>query len=78
MKVDITDNILVPKHTVLTDKEKKELLESYHISLAELPKILKTDAAIKHLSPKTGDIIIVIRESPTAGEAFFYRVIVSA
>ena len=74
---DITKHILVPKHTVLSDKEKKETLEKYHVSLAELPKIPKNDAAIKHLNAKIGDIIKILRNSHTAGESVFYRVVVS-
>jgi len=77
VKIDITQHILVPKHTIVSDKEKKEILEKHKVTLEELPKILKTDAAIKDLKPKNGDVVKVIRKSPTAGEALFYRVVVS-
>jgi DNA-directed RNA polymerase subunit H len=40
-----------------------------------LPKILKTDAAIRELDAKPGDVIKVVRVSPTAGESVFYRVV---
>ncbi len=76
-KVDITKHILVPNHTVLSQKEKKALFEDYKITEEELPKILKNDAAIKHLKPKPGDVIKIVRESPTAGESLFYRVVVN-
>ena len=74
---DVSKHILVPVHTKLNDKEKKELLEKYHVSLKELPKIRKKDPAIAHLNAKEGDIIKVIRNSPTAEEAVFYRGVVN-
>lgn len=76
-KFKIEEHILVPKHSKLNDKEKKDLLEKYDISLKELPRVLKKDPAIKSLSPKVGDIIKIIRKSPTAGEAIFYRYVVN-
>ena len=76
-KVDISKHVLVPKHILVSDKEKKDLLEKYHILIEDLPKILKNDPAIKHLSPKSGDVIKIIRKSPTAGESLFYRVVVN-
>ena len=71
--VDITKHLLVPKHAKISDKEKKELLEQYAISVEELPKILTKDAAVKPLNAKPGDVIKISRKSPTAGEAVFYR-----
>ncbi|TKJ16951.1 DNA-directed RNA polymerase subunit H [Candidatus Woesearchaeota archaeon B3_Woes] len=76
-KFKIEEHILVPKHSKLNDKEKKNLLEKYNITLKELPRILKKDPAISPLSPKIGDVIKIIRKSPTAGEAIFYRYVVN-
>ncbi len=76
-KYDIRKHILVPEHSKLNEKEKKELLQKYHISLMELPKIRKDDPAIAHLGAKQGDVIKVIRKSPTAGEIAFYRGVVN-
>jgi len=75
---NVTKHLLVPKHAKLSDKEKNELFERYNASETELPKILKTDPAIKHLKVEAGDIIKVERKSHTAGEAAFYRVVVNA
>ncbi|MFH1072901.1 MAG: DNA-directed RNA polymerase subunit H [Nanoarchaeota archaeon] len=68
---------LIPEHVKLKDKEKKELFEELKISFADLPKILKRDPAIAHLEPKVGDVIRIMRKSPTAGEALFYRGVVN-
>lgn len=75
--IDIKKHILVPKHLKLSEKEKSNLLEKYDISIKQLPKILKDDPAIKDLHPKQGDIIKVIRQSPTAGETIFYREVIN-
>lgn len=76
-KYDIRKHILVPEHTKLSEKEKKDLLEKYRISLRELPKIRRDDSAIAHLSAKEGDVIKILRKSQTAGEVLFYRGVVN-
>lgn len=74
---DITKHGLVPKHTLLNEKEKKALLEKYNIVLQQLPKISFTDSAIQHLKPKPGDIIKITRASPTAGQTVYYRGVIN-
>lgn len=74
-KFKVDRHILTPKHLKLSEKEKAQLLERYHVTSKELPKILKTDSAIKEMDAKQGDIIKVIRKSSTRGESIFYRVV---
>ena len=74
-KFKVDKHILTPKHAKISEKEKAQLLEKYNVTPKELPKIIKTDAAIKELDAKPGDIIKIIRKSPTAGESIFYRVV---
>jgi len=69
---------LVPKHEKITDSEKNALLERYHVSLLEIPKIAKSDMGIKHLDVKVGDVIKITRKSSTAGASEYYRVVVNA
>ena len=64
---------LIPKHSKLSEKDKKKLFEEYNVGYKELPKILKTDPAIAHLDVKSGDIIKIERNSQTAGKSIFYR-----
>jgi len=73
--IDIKKHILVPEHSKLTKQEIQELLEKYNIVLNDLPKILLTDPAIEKLNIKTGDVIKITRNSPTAGIAIYYRVV---
>ncbi len=75
-EVDITKHELVPKHTLLNDREKEELLKRYGIVLRQLPRMLVTDPMAKLLNCKVGDVVKIKRQSETAGETEYYRVVV--
>jgi len=76
-ELDVSKHVLVPKHVKLNEKEKKELFEKYVADLRDLPRVYKDDPAIQDLEVKEGDVIKILRKSPTAGEAVFYRRVVS-
>ena len=67
---------MVPKHAILTDNEKQEILNQYKITLRQLPRILLNDPAVMSLGGKIGDVVKIIRKSSNAGESFYYRVVV--
>jgi DNA-directed RNA polymerase subunit H len=69
-------HILIPKHKKFTHEEAEEFLKKYNVSKKQLPKIKLKDPAILELNPEKGDIIEIIRDSPTTGKSFFYRVAV--
>jgi DNA-directed RNA polymerase subunit H len=75
-KVDITKHILIPKYAKVTEQEKQALFDKYNISFNELPFLFKNDPSLKELKVKEGDIIKVIRKSPTAGETVVYKGVV--
>ncbi len=70
-------HFLIPKHELLTNSEKVELLKKYEITVDDLPKILITDPAIRTLGAKASDVIRVVRNSPTSGTSYYYRGVVS-
>ena len=72
-KFDVTKHILVPKHTKLLEKEKKELLEKYGVKVNQLPQIKLDDPAIQNISLKAGDVVKIERFSLTSGKTVFYR-----
>ena len=76
IKFKVDKHILTPKHLKLSEKEKIQLFEKYYVTSKEMPKILKTDASLSELNMKPGDVAKIIRKSPTAGEAVFYRVVI--
>lgn len=67
---------MVPMHVILTEEEKNEVLKKYRVALKQLPRILITDPAIADKNPNAGDVVKIIRNSPTAGETFYFRVVV--
>ncbi|MBI4163354.1 MAG: DNA-directed RNA polymerase subunit H [Candidatus Aenigmarchaeota archaeon] len=72
---EVLSHILMPKHEVLSDEQKTELLKTFNVRDDQLPKIFSTDPAINHLKPKNGDVIKISRKSPTAGATAYYRIV---
>ena len=75
MTFDVAKHSLVPKHSILSDKEKEMVLATYHVTLKDLPKILITDPLIAKLHAKISDLIKIERPSRTAGTSVYYRVV---
>ena len=76
MRKSIVDkHILMPKHTLCSDKEKEEVLATYSATIAEMPKILQNDPAIAGLKAKIGDMIKIERTDDITGKTYFYRVV---
>lgn len=73
---NILNNILVPKHEILSPEDAERILEFYRITPEELPKIKQDDPALAKLGAKIGNIIRITRNSPTAGKSFYYRVVI--
>jgi len=74
---NILDHELVPKHEIISEKEREELIKKYGItSLKQLPRIFTSDPVVKAIGAKPGDIIKITRKSPTAGETVYYRVVI--
>jgi DNA-directed RNA polymerase subunit H len=75
-KLDVSNHILVPEHVKCSETEKKALLKKYNVTISDLPKISINDAAIVDMNLEPGDVVKVTRESATAGETIFYRVVI--
>ena len=76
-KVNILNHELIPKHEVLTKKEKNDVMKMYGIKkLNQFPKILNSDPVVKTLKAKPGDLVKIIRKSDTAKESIYYRVVI--
>jgi len=71
-------HILVPEHTVLSDKEAKEILQHHNTTPDHLPKLLHNDPAAIAAGAKPGDIIKIVRKSVTAKEAIVYRLVIES
>ena len=73
---DIFQSGLVPKHELLSGEDKAELLKNLNVAAKQLPRIKEDDPAVKILQAKKGDVIKIARKSLSAGEYFYYRVVV--
>lgn len=73
---DVFQHELVPKHRVLPKKEVDEVLAKYHIRAYQLPYVKASDPAARALQAQPGDVIEVVRRSPTAGQAIVYRYVI--
>ncbi len=76
--LDILQHKLIPLHIIISEDEKKELLEKYNITPEQLPKIIHTDPVTIAIGAKPGQIIKIIRKSHTAKEAVAYRLVVES
>lgn len=73
---NIFDHEFVPKHEILTAEERKKLLAEYKVHPYQLPEIKASDLAVRAIGAKSGDIVRIVRKSPTAGEYIAYRYVV--
>ena len=73
---EIFEHKLVPKHEILTEKEKTEVLTQYKIQPYQMPQIKSNDPAVKAIGANPGDMLKIIRKSATAGEHIAYRYVV--
>mgnify|MGYP001031569642 CR=1 FL=1 len=73
---DLFEHKLLPKHEILTEKEREQILSQYRVQPYQLPQIKASDPAVKAIDAKPGDVLRVIRKSSTAGEHIAYRYVV--
>lgn len=73
---NIFEHALVPKHEIVPAEERQKLLDEYRVQPYQLPRLLSSDPAVKVIGARPGDIVRVIRNSPTAGKYISYRYVV--
>jgi len=73
---DLFEHELVPKHEILTLKEREQVLTQYKIQPYQLPQIKASDPTVIAIGAKPGDMLRIIRKSPTAGTHIAYRHVV--
>jgi len=74
-EINILKHELVPEHIILKEEEKKEVCEKLKIKAEQLPKILTNDPVVKSIGAKEGNVLKIVRKSPTAGITTYYRLV---
>lgn len=74
---NILEHALVPKHRILSDKEKADVYEQYNIiNDSEMPEISRFDPVAKTIGIKPGQLCEIIRSSKTSITSKYYRLCV--
>ena len=70
---------LVPKHEVIKNPDEVDsIMKRYNIKIkAHFPLIQSTDAMAKYLGLVPGDLVRIVRTSPTVGAYSYYRICVA-
>lgn len=76
VKEKILEHELVPKHELLTKEEALRVLKELGVRPEQLPWIRASDPIARLLGAKPGDIVRIVRKSPTAGVSIAYRFVV--
>ncbi|RLE51467.1 MAG: DNA-directed RNA polymerase subunit H [Candidatus Methanomethylicota archaeon] len=75
-KFNIFDHELVPEHILLSKEEAKRVLRELGVKPNCLPLIRASDPAARAIGAKPGDLIKIVRRSPTAGTCIVYRYVI--
>ena len=71
---NILEHELVPEHTVLDDEKKEEAISKYYITdTSQFPEISRFDPVAQAIGLRPKQLCKIIRPSPTAIEAEYYR-----
>jgi DNA-directed RNA polymerase subunit H len=61
----------------MLEDELKSVLKQYAIEKEQLPKIKVVDPVIQEIGAQVGDVVKITRNSQTASEAFYYRLVIA-
>lgn len=70
-----THHRLVPKHELLTEAEKKDVLMAYDCKDSQLPRMALDDFVCRYYGGVSGDVFRIHRPSPSCGTYITYRVV---
>lgn len=76
-KMNIRNNVMVPRHELCSEEEKVEIMNSNFIdNIKDFPKIKYNDPQVILLDGERDQLVKITRKDVTTGESIYYRVIV--
>jgi DNA-directed RNA polymerase subunit H len=73
LQYNVTLHRLVPKHVKLSPEQTQKVLETFQIKLKDMSTIYRSDPVAKYLGLMQGDVVRIVRPSPTAAQYDIYR-----
>lgn len=73
LAIDKLSHELVPKHELLSDWEKEQLLTRLRIKESQLPKMTSSDAIARYFGARRGQVFRITRPSESSGTTVYYR-----
>ena len=75
LQFNILNHTLVPNHSTLTDVEREQLIQSYHVKdNLSLPEISRFDPVAMAICLRPGQICKIVRQSAVALTTTYYRI----
>jgi DNA-directed RNA polymerase I, II, and III subunit RPABC1 len=71
--INISKHIFVPKHTIMSDDEIKEICNHYNIQPRNLHKILQQDPMAKFIGLRPGQVVKTFTNNPITGISETYK-----
>ncbi|RLG77933.1 MAG: DNA-directed RNA polymerase subunit H [Thermoprotei archaeon] len=76
-KFRLQDHELVPEHEILPFEEALKVLRELGVKPEQLPYLRASDPVAREIGAKPGDIVKIVRNSPTAGRIVVYRYVIA-
>ena len=76
MIFNITKHVLVPKHELISNKDKKDLLKIFKITEKKLPYIKIDDPVSRYYGASVGNVFKITRTSESTNSTTYYRIVV--
>ena len=73
---NITKHSLVPRHELLSEEEKQQVLEMHQATAEQFPRLYISDPVSKYYGYQLGQLIRIHRKSESAGNYSHYRLVV--
>ena len=70
---DISEHELTPTYRILSEEEKQEVLDKYHITEEQNPNVFVSDPLATFYGVKVGNLVEVTKTSETNGYTKYYR-----